>query len=95
MPLWSPNTDELFYRAPNGDMMVARVEFTPNFEVTEVSVLFPHIGGPNGIGVGGRNYDISPVDGRFLMRRPVGPIEPNGIIVILDWTQEITDRVGN
>ena len=93
-PLWSPDSDELFYRSPEGDMMVARVELTPDFEVTEVGLLFPHIGGPFS-DRGGRRYDISPVDGRFLMTKPVGQVEDNGIIVILNWTQELADRMGN
>ena len=93
-PLWSPNSDELFYRSLEGDMMVARVELTPNFEVTEVGLLFPHLGGAFS-NRGSRRYDISPVDGRFLMTKSVGQVEDNGIIVILNWTQDIADRMGN
>ena len=94
-PLWSPYSDELFFRATEGDMMVAKVEFTPNFEVTEVGLLFPHLGGSYRVGLGGRGYDISPVDGRFLMSRAGGQVENNGLIVITGWTQEIADRVQN
>ncbi len=39
----------------------------------------------------GRNYDIAP-DGRFLMIKNDAPTVPQ-INVVLDWFQELTERV--
>ncbi len=91
-PLWAPSGDELFYRAPTGEMMAAAVRLTPDFEVGEVTEAFPQ-GGPTPMDFGGRGYDVSPTDGRFLMTQPVEPTEGNGIMVVVNWFQELTERV--
>ena len=91
-PAWAPSGEELFYRAPTGEMMAAAVRLAPDFEVEEVAEAFPQ-GGLMPMAFGGRGYDISPTDGRFLMTQPVEDIEGEGIMVVLNWFQELISRV--
>ena len=91
-PLWAPSGDELFYRAPTGGLIAAAVRLTPDFEVGEVTEAFP-LGGPMPMSFGGRGYDISPTDGRILMTQPVEQTEGNGIMVVLNWFEELIERV--
>ena len=90
-PLWGLNGRELFYRTATGEVMAAAVEIGADFVVREVTAAFP----PNGrryIPGGGVRYDISPVDGRFLLL--VGQVGgSNSLIVELNWTQELLERV--
>ena len=72
--------------------MAAAVELTPDFRVGEVTEVFPQ-GGPSPMAFGARGYDVSPIDGRFLMTQPLEPAEDNGIMVVINWFQELTERV--
>ena len=79
----------------NIDMMVAAVTLTPSFEVGDVTDVFPYSDYRFAGGQGGRMYDVSPVDGRFLMIKPVGPQITAGtsMTVILNWFAELTRLV--
>ncbi len=68
--------------------MAAATELTPSFEVGEVTQVLPNNYGL-GAGGGARRYDVSPVDGRFLMPKPVNEVEQNNITVVLNWFQEL------
>jgi hypothetical protein len=72
-------------------MMAASVRRAPSFEVTANTGLFRL--GSGGFGaVGGRAWDVSPRDGRFLsVRRPPSP--PSGLRVVLGWTQELREAM--
>jgi len=91
-PLWAPSGDELFFRATTGELMTVAVELTPDFRLGEVTEVFPQ-GGPSPMAFGGRGYDVSPIDGRFLMTQPLEPAEDKGIMVVINWFQELTERV--
>lgn len=89
-PLWSATGDTIFYRSRADSMMAAAVSRTPTFEVEAVAALF-RVGLAGFGAVGGRFWDLSPLDGRFLFaRRP--PAAPSGVHVVLNWTQEL-DRL--
>jgi hypothetical protein len=49
---------------------------------------FPTIGS-----IAGRAYDVSPIDGRFLVSKPVNETESNGIMVITNWSRELRERI--
>ena len=82
---------ELFYR--NGNRMMA-VEITtePTFSAGTPRLLFegnsqPSVATP-------ANYDVAPDGQRFLMIREGGPdSEPNQINVVLNWFEELKQRV--
>ena len=65
-PLWGPKgSNELFYVDLNGNMMAASVKLSPSLSLGGVTKLFEWEKPPRG--PAGMPYDISPVDGRFLM----------------------------
>ena len=78
-------------------MMVVAVETTPAFRLGEPETLFaaPYLAllspGPQS-----RPWDVSPADGRFLMIKnttPEDPARPPVVTVVLDWFQELAERV--
>ena len=89
-PLWGPKgSDELFYVDLNGGMMAASVKLSPSLTLGRVTKLFDWEKPPRGTSFW--RYDISPVDGRFLMIKPA-TASPNGAInisVVLNWTEEL------
>jgi eukaryotic-like serine/threonine-protein kinase len=91
-PLWSAKGDELFYIEADGDMMVAPVTTSGAFAAKAVQRLFRWT--PPLEGVSGRTFDVSPVDGRFLLLRPqTGPDRgPTHATVILNWFEELRTR---
>jgi hypothetical protein len=89
-PLWGPKgSGELFYVDLNGGMMAASVTLSPGLRVGSVRKLFD-LEKP-GWGPSGRSYDISPVDGRFLIPKRASGIseETIDISVVLNWDQEL------
>jgi hypothetical protein len=82
--LWASDSRELFYVDNNGTMMSVAVTFEPTFTFGTVTPLFA--AEKPRPGVSGRPYDISPLDHRFLISRPVTrtPAEPVDITVILN-----------
>ena len=92
-PLWGPaGSGELYYVDLEGNMMGASVKTSPSLSLGPVRKLFT--AGRPGRGVSGRPYDLSPVDGRFLITKPAGgPNAPVNISVVLNWFQELRERV--
>ncbi len=87
-PVWSPDSRELFYR--NGDaMMVVSVSADPAFVASTPDVLFrgAYAGGVQG--PAGRVYDIAPDGDRFLMLKDSDEGAGVGIVVILNWFEEL------
>ena len=90
-PTWAPDGRELDYL--NGDQMMAHTfdEAGSGFEIGASELVFDQqyfhpATGP-------RNYDVSP-DGRFLMLRGgEGRDEIHQFHVVLDWFDELTERV--
>jgi eukaryotic-like serine/threonine-protein kinase len=89
-PLWGPKgNDELYYVDLNGNMMAASVKLSPSLSLGGVTKLFEWEKPRNW--PSDRPYDISPVDGRFLITRSAS--EGSGgvidISVVLNWTEEL------
>ncbi len=76
----------------NGGMMAASVTLSPSLSLGRVTKLFNWEKPPREIS--GTPYDMSPVDGRFLMIKPAAQ-NPNGgidISVVLNWFEELRER---
>jgi serine/threonine-protein kinase len=91
-PLWGrKNSDELYYVNLDGDMMAASVKLSPELKLGGVTKLFTWQKPP--AGVSGRLYDISPIDGRFLMTKPATDSSPGPtyVSVILNWLERLRE----
>src|SRR5262249_26130706 len=98
-PLWSRNGQELFYVSPTGAMMSVAIHRSGGgFATGTPTKLFE---GPYYVGgaIGGRTYDVSPRDGRFLMMKytDVSSQATSGgnIEVVLNWFEELKHSVPN
>jgi len=89
-PLWAPNGQELFYVAPDGAIMAARVH--PRGSAWSAESAVKLFGGPYATGGAseGRNYDVSADGTRFLMvKEPANQaVEPH-IVVVQNWFEEL------
>ena len=85
--------DELYYRNPEGGMMAASVELSSEFRVLDVTELFPNSGNYRAPGISGWSYDVSPRDGRFVLRRYAAEQSDNGrmIRVTINWFEELRE----
>jgi serine/threonine-protein kinase len=93
-PLWGPRSSgELFYVDLKGGVMAASVTLSPGLTLGRVRKLFDWEKPP--VGVSARPYDISPVDGRFLITRPAttGSDGAINISVVLNWFEELKQHV--
>ena len=91
-PLWGPDGRDLFYLNQAGDMMAAPVQLAPDFALGVGIELFPNRGYRTTTAA--RGYALSPIDGRFLMRKLVTESSGgNNISVVLNWFQELLERV--
>ena len=91
-PVWSPNSDELFYRTPEG-MWVATFESEPRFQVRSHELLFTDPGSYRiGFNVVGHNYDIDPSGQRFLLVKLVSAASPS-IVLVQNWVDELNRLV--
>src|SRR5713101_222540 len=89
-PVWNPNGRELFYRS--GDkMMAVDIATQPGFTVSKPRVLFegPYLPTPATL----PNYDVSPDGQRFLMLKPSEQAAPTQINVVLNWFEELKQKV--
>jgi hypothetical protein len=70
-------------------MMTASVELSPSLSLGRVTKLFDFE--PPTRGISGRPYDISPIDGRFLITKPTAASsdEVVNISVVLNWLEEL------
>jgi serine/threonine-protein kinase len=106
-PLWSPDGRELFYR--NGDATTAvEVETDPTFKHGNPKILFrgTYLSDTPAANISFTPWDIDPDGKRFLMIKPpataavestteetVTPVPQPKIIVVLNWFEELKDRV--
>jgi len=88
-PTWGrPGTDELFYVGLDGAMMAASIQLSPNLVLGRVTKLFDWV--PPVPGRSGSPYDISPIDGRFLMLKPAATdAGSTDLSVVLNWFNEL------
>lgn len=87
-PIWSPTGDEIFYRSPTDSLMAASVVTEPRMQVRDVNALFRMGYGTFG-NVSGRGWDVSPVDGRFVLVRYPARQAVAGVHVVLNWSREL------
>ena len=94
-PVWSRDGRELFYRL-DGRMMVVEVDLEPTLRVSPPQELWDEPYRAGAVGLGVRQYHVAP-DGQFLMLT-IGPTADEAtaapaIRVVLNWFQELTERV--
>ena len=92
-PVWNRSNDrELFYRNAN-KMMAVDITTQPSFSVGKHKALFEgqYLPGPGDT----PNYDFNAKGQRFLMLKPVddAPAAPTQINVVLNWSEELKQRV--
>jgi eukaryotic-like serine/threonine-protein kinase len=88
--LWGPaGSNEIFYVDLDGGMMVVKVETSPDLEIGSAQKLFDTARPP--LNISGRPYDISPLDGRFIMPIPVTSLNDQtlNISIVLNWFTEL------
>jgi hypothetical protein len=96
-PVWSHDGRELFYRAGDGMMMAATIVDGPRAKVSDRAALFSAADYWDSQFLG---HDVAP-DGRFLMIRTlaresgVEAPPPPQINVVLNWFEELEERVPN
>ena len=91
-PLWDPRgTGELYYVDLEGSVMAVAVELSPTLRLGTPVKLFETNAPPPG--VTGRPYDVSSVDGRFILTRRAAELEPPAVevAVILNWLAELQE----
>jgi len=88
MPVWSRSGSELFYMAPEGMLKSVALRFAGGgVDISEPRALFLLL-----LGVSGElpwlihPYDVSPDGQRFLVIRGSPGAEPDGAVVVTDWT---------
>ena len=90
-PLWAPNGRELFYLAPQGELMARPVRTEPNFTFGNAEMLLQGRIYVRGGDTPGRTYDISPDGKRFLMIKNAdddGTSDPK-LILVENWNEEL------
>jgi DNA-binding SARP family transcriptional activator len=89
-PRWSHSGRELFYRDSSGSLVAARVKTTPTFSLGRSTTLFP-AGGFSSFQYSPQ-YDVSLDDRRFLMIRSVAGSDPDKLIVVENWFEELKPK---
>ena len=94
-PLWSRNSQELFYLAPSGAVMSVRLDRGSTWSGGTHAKVFEvrYFSGPGAGGGSGRTYDVSADGQKFLMIKQAGTSDPTagpaGLIVVQNWTEEL------
>jgi eukaryotic-like serine/threonine-protein kinase len=89
-PRWGPKgSNELYYVSPDGDMMAASITLSPTLTIGGIKKLFTWEKPSSGRS--GRLYDVSPVDGRFLVTKATGTDSPGPteVSIVLNWIEEL------
>jgi dipeptidyl aminopeptidase/acylaminoacyl peptidase len=93
-PRWGPAASgELYYVALDGAMMAVPIELTPRLRVGRAMKLFDFAVPQRGISA--RFYDVSEVDGRFLITRSESQTATESIdaSVVVNWFEELREAV--
>ena len=82
-------TDGKLYNVPDaaGNMVAAEVRTNPVFSVTRTTILFS--AARFGSFEASPQYDVSADDQRFLMLRPLPGSDPERLIVVENWFEEL------
>jgi Tol biopolymer transport system component len=90
-PMWSPDGQELFYRTVD-QMMAVVIETEPRFSAGTPRQLYQ---GRYSLddGIGHPRYGVSPDGQHFLMGKAAAEEEPGQIKVVLNWFEELKERV--
>ncbi|MFL5483660.1 MAG: protein kinase domain-containing protein [Gemmatimonadaceae bacterium] len=86
-PRWAHRGNELFYRDAAGNMVAAEVRTNPVFSVTRTTILFSAT--RFGSFEASPQYDVAADDQRFLMLRPLPGSEPERLIVVENWFEDL------
>jgi len=91
-PMWGlPGSNEIYYVSLEGEFMAVPVELEPELRLGTPVKLFDTTRPPRGLA--GRPFDISPVDGRFLLTRfyPNQDQRPGAgsVSVVLNWGSDL------
>ena len=88
MPIWGRNGSELFYSARDGMLMSVAVHpAAGQLEAGEPQPLFLLGLALNGeVQFPRHSFDVSPDSQRFLVIRRAADAEPDGAVVITNWT---------
>ena len=86
-PRWRRDGSELFYLAPDGQLMAVAVKAGPTFAAGTAQPLFrarlrQHISSADLF-----SYDVSP-DGRFLVNTDVGEVNPTPLTIVTGWRRQ-------
>ena len=91
--MWAHSGRELFYRNGDGDLVVADVVASPTFRVAQHQILFSALG--YAANEFDSQYDVSLDDQRFLMIL-LGEEDAVGeMAVVMNWFEELKERVPN
>ena len=93
-PIWRRDGQELYYVAPNGDLMAVTLKFQADgVSSAEPQRLFAaDIGADLGREFFRRAYDAAPDGERFLIIRRAPGAEPEDAIVVLNWTAALAGK---
>ena len=94
--VWGPSgSNELYYVDREGALFAVPVQLSPQLTIGRPTKLFDGLLAPQPGGRGGRLYDVSRRDGRFIVTRTVTPPEAalNDISVVLNWFEELRKLV--
>ncbi len=93
-PVWSHSGTELFYISGADALVSVTVETQARFAVHEQRVLFPL---PADVrrSAGGRSYDVSADDRRFLMVRGLDAdfARPDRLVLVTNWIDELRTKI--
>jgi serine/threonine-protein kinase len=92
-PVWAQSGRELFYKNASDELMSSEVQTSPMFMVGQHRILFEasdyysYAFHPQ--------YDVTPDGERFVMIRFRAVGEAGDLVVVENWLQELTARLGN
>jgi hypothetical protein len=87
-PVWNRNGSELFYASRDGMLMSVPVRVSGSrSEIGEPRILFPlRLGTSAELPFYRHAYDVAPDGQRFLVIRRAPGVEPDGAVVVTNWT---------
>jgi len=93
-PVWNRDATELYYAAPDDTLMsVALRSSAGRLEIGEPQPLFPlNLGTAGEVQFSRHPYDASPDGQRFLVIRRAPDAEPDGAVVVTNWTNGLLKK---